>query len=115
MNAMTLVLAAVAILVIILAIVATRSPKREPDYRASFALGAVFLIVYFVGSLSGLYDPSSVFLILGIVFLGWGLANRAKWGKPSGPLTEREKRTRKISIVALAVLVVLGLVVVLLL
>lgn len=102
-------------MVIILAVVAIKSPKREPNYRASFALGAVFLVVYFVGSLSGLYDPSSVFLILGIVFLGWGLANRARWGKPSGPLTEREKRARKMSIIVLAVLVVLGLVVVLLL
>jgi hypothetical protein len=53
--------------------------KRETDYHVLFDTGIVFLFLYFIGGLTGLYEVSSVFNILGLVSLITGLANRINW------------------------------------
>jgi hypothetical protein len=83
--------------------------QKEPDYRSWFIMGTIFVTVYLVGILTGLYEPIPIFLILGLVFTLTGLANYKKWGQPRRLLTESEKKTRITAItIGLAILLILG-------
>ena len=55
--------------------------KRKTDYHVLFDTGIVFLFIYFIGGLTGLYESSSVFNILFLVSFITGLANRINWKK----------------------------------
>ncbi|MGB6680347.1 MAG: hypothetical protein WBF08_03345, partial [Candidatus Bathyarchaeia archaeon] len=37
--------------------------QKEPDYRSWFIMGIIFVIVYLIGILTGLYEPIPIFLI----------------------------------------------------
>ena len=58
--------------------------------------------------LEGSTSMGVTFLLMGAAFALLGLANRDKWGKPPRVLTERERKTRQVTMVVLALLVVLG-------
>ena len=55
--------------------------KREAAYHVLFDTGIVFLFIYFIVGLTGLYEVSSVFNILVLVSFITGLANRITWKK----------------------------------
>ena len=83
--------------------------QKELDYRSWFIMGILFLALYLVGFLTGLYEPIPIFLILGLVFTLTGLANYRKWGQPRRLLTESERKTRITAItIGLAILLILG-------
>jgi uncharacterized membrane protein YfcA len=105
------VLAVIVILGIIAVVYALKRGRiqKEPDYRSWFIMGIIFVTVFLVGSLTGLYEPVPIFLILGLVFTITGLANYKKWGQPRRLLTESERKTRITAItIGLAILLILG-------
>ncbi len=111
------VLAVIVILGIIAVVYALKRGRtqKEPDYRSWFIMGIIFVTVFLVGSLTGLYEPVPIFLILGLVFTITGLANYKKWGQPRRLLTESERKTRITAItIGLAILLILGAIVFLL-
>jgi len=103
---------AVIVLLGIIAVVYTLKrgrTQKEPDYRSWFIMGTIFVTVYLIGILTGLYEPIPIFLILGLVFTITGLANYKKWGQPRKLLTESERKTRITAItIGLAILLILG-------
>jgi hypothetical protein len=63
----------VIILVIyIIQVIRGKITQTEPDYRALFMIGIIFLPL-------GMGSNNRVFLVFSLVFLGVGLANRKKW------------------------------------
>jgi len=80
--------------------------RNEPDYRAFFWMGLVWVIIGGpVIWLIGEFSMSGLFAI-GVIFLAMGLANRDKWGK-EGKLTKQEAKRKVIAVIA-AVLVLLA-------
>lgn len=68
--------------------VKTKGKRKEPDYRAFFMMGAVWLpfgIVFYITS------KNIVFLAMGFVFFITGLANKDKWKKPESAPQNRKK------------------------
>ena len=107
------ILAVIVLLGIIAVIYTLRRGRtqKEPDYRSWFIMGIIFVAIYLIGILTGLYEPIPIFLILGLVFTLTGLANYKKWGQPRRLLTESERRIRITAItIGLAILLILGVV-----
>jgi hypothetical protein len=107
------ILAVIVLLGIIAVIYTLRRSRtqKEPDYRSWFIIGIIFVAIYLVGILTGLYEPIPIFLILGLVFTLTGLANYKKWGQSRRLLTESERRIRITAItIGLAILLILGVV-----
>jgi hypothetical protein len=107
------ILAVIVLLGIIAVIYTLRRGRtqKEPDYRSWFIIGIIFVAIYLVGILTGLYEPIPIFLILGLVFTLTGLANYKKWGQSRRLLTESERRIRITAItIGLAILLILGVV-----
>lgn len=106
-----LVLAIVGLLIVVLAIVflvMRRKEHREPDYRAFFILGVLWLVIGLVEYFTS--RGVSIFFLMGLVFLTIGLSHKNRWGKPRQLLNERQKKMQKIIMIVVTVLVVLGLV-----
>lgn len=102
----------VLILLFIIFVIITIRKKKEmpkPDYRAFFYLGLIFLFVYIIGSLFGRGEPSSIFLILGIVYFTVGLTHKDKWGKKE-PMGLDHKKTVIALIIAGILVFLIGLV-----
>ena len=107
------ILAVIVLLGIIAVIYTLRRGRtqKEPDYRSWFIIGIIFVAIYLVGILTGLYEPIPIFLILGLVFTLSGLANYKKWGQSRRLLTESERRIRITAItIGLAILLILGVI-----
>ncbi|WP_455278771.1 hypothetical protein [[Eubacterium] cellulosolvens] len=105
------ILAAIVLLGIISVIYVLKRGRTqtEPDYRSWFIMGTIFVIIYLIGILTGLYEPIPIFLILGLVFMMTGLANYKKWGQPRRILTESERKIRiTVITISLAILLILG-------
>ena len=110
------ILIAVGVLVVLLAVVgiflARKQKKpREPDYRGWFIMGCIFIAFYVVGWFISDYEPTIAFLTMGVIFTALGLANVKRWGKPRRVLNKYEMRNRKITMIILGILVILGLIV----
>ena len=111
------VLAVIVLLGIIAVVYALKKGRtqKEPDYRSWFIMGTIFVTIYLIGILTGLYEPIPIFLILGLVFTLTGLANYKKWGQPRRLLTDSERKTRITAItIGLAILLILGAIIFLL-
>ena len=111
------VLAVIVLLGIIAVVYALKrdGTQKEPDYRSWFIMGTIFVTVYLIGILTGLYEPIPIFLILGLVFTITGLVNYKKWGQTRRLLTEGERKTRITAItIGLTILLILGAIVFLL-
>ncbi len=105
-----LLVSIVGALIIVLAIVflvMRRKEHREPDYRAFFIFGIVWLVIGIVEYFTS--RDFSVFLVMGLAFLAVGLSHRDRWGKPHRLLNEREIKIQKVIMIVISVLVVLGL------
>lgn len=110
MTNIWLLVSIVGVLIIVLAIVflvIRRKEHKEPDYRAFFILGLVWMLVGIVEFFTS--RDFSIFLMMGLAFLALGLSHRDRWGKPRRLLNEREIKIQKLVMVAIALLVVLGL------
>lgn len=81
-----------------------RGEKHVPDYRTFFILGITWFPLGFV-------LDNSFFWIAGLSFMSIGLANVKKWQKPKpwAELTKAERRSKKIVIFGLGLLVAVGL------
>ena len=110
MSATPWILIAIGVLIILLAVVAlwTRKiPRRPPDYYTFFILGIIWLPV-------GIATGNNALFIMGLVFMALGAAHKKDWEKNKvkwSDLTPEEKKFRKIIIVALAILLMVGVVV----
>lgn len=97
----------VALIIIALGIFAIRESKRSKrptDYYSLFVIGVVWLIF-------GLPTGNEALSVIGAVFVVIGLFHRDKWKKNRvrwSDLSEREKKTKYILIITLAVLLVAG-------
>jgi hypothetical protein len=110
MTNIWLLVSIVGVLIIVLAIVflvMRRKEHKEPDYRAFFILGLVWMLVGIVEYFTS--RDFSMFLMLGLAFVALGLSHRDRWGKPRRLLNEREIKIQKVIMVGIAILVVLGL------
>jgi hypothetical protein len=110
MTNIWLLVSIVGVLIIVLALVflvMRRKEHKEPDYRAFFILGVVWLVIGIVEHFTS--HDFSVFLVMGLAFLGMGLSHRDSWGKPRRILNEREIQIQKVIMIVIAILVVLGL------
>jgi len=84
----------------------TKGKRKEPDYRAFFMMGAVWLpfgIVFYITS------KNIVFLAMGLVFFITGLANKDKWKKPE-PIPENRKKIMISLAIGTALLVLLSII-----
>ena len=76
--------------------------KRDPDYRAFFILGIIFLPIGIATENTGLWGMGAVFMILGAV-------NRNKWkDTPKFSQMEPERRRIKFIIIGLLTMVLLA-------
>ena len=105
-----------AVLLAAVGVMVARKEKqpREPDYRAWFIMGCVFIAFYIVSLFITDYEPALAFLTMGVVFAAMGLAKVKRWGKPRRLLNKKEIRNRKITMMVLGILVILGVVVLIL-
>lgn len=77
-------------IIIALAIMGTyvvmKKRRASPDYRSIFSLGILFVFMYFLEILTRYlftndYEISSIFLIMGGIYIAIGLVNKDKWLK----------------------------------
>jgi uncharacterized membrane protein len=97
-----------AVLVILLAVLFVVRRHRgeqpaEPDYRVFFILGITWLPL-------GISTDNFAFLVMGIVFMIIGIANKDKWPeeKKWSELSSSERSKRLMIILGLALLVMVG-------
>ena len=110
MTNVWLLVSIVGVLIIVLAIVflvMRRKEHKEPDYRAFFILGLLWLVIGLVEYFTS--RDFSIFLVMGLAFIAISLPHKDRWGKPRRRLNDREIRIQKIIMVTIAILVVLGL------
>ncbi len=110
MTNIWLLVSIIGVLLIVLSIVFLvlhRKEHREPDYRAFFILGLVWILIGIVEFFTS--RDFSMFMIMGLVFLVLSLSRRDRWGQPRRLLNDREIRIQKIVMIVIAILVVLGL------
>lgn len=104
------ILIAIAGLLVLLGVFAyfliKKKGRHEPDYYTLFIIGITWLPL-------GLAMENPAFWILGLVFIGVGLANKDKWKKKQKwkVLTKEERKLRLILIIGLTVLLIAGAVV----
>jgi branched-subunit amino acid ABC-type transport system permease component len=111
MTNIWLLVSIIGALIIVLAIVflvMRRKEHREPDYRAFFILGVLWIVIGLVEYFTS--RDVSIFFLMGLVFLTIGLSHKNRWGKPRQLLNEKQKKMQKIIMIFVTVLVVLGLV-----
>jgi hypothetical protein len=101
------IIGALFIVLAIVFLIMRRKEHREPDYRAFFILGIVWIFLGIIEYVTS--RDFSVFMIMGLAFLAIGLSHRDRWGKSRRLLNEREIKIQKIIMMVIAVLVVLGL------
>ncbi len=107
MPATPWIIIAVGVLIILLAAFALWSrkiPRRPPDYYTLFILGIIWLP-------AGIATGNNALFILGLVFMALGATHKKDWKKNKvrwSDLTPEEKRFRKILILVLSILIVLG-------
>lgn len=90
------------IIILLLAAIAyhqLNNKKFEPDYYSLFVIGITWLPL-------GLVLKNNFFFILGLAFLGVGLANKDKWKKPKkfSQLSKKDKNSKLIFIGILSLL-----------
>ena len=81
-----------------------KGTKTEPDYRIFFILGITWIPL-------GISTENTAFLVMGIVFMVIGLANRRKWKEQEkwSELSPEKKKIKLIIIIGLTVLLILGI------
>ncbi len=79
--------------------------KQDPDYRTFFIMGIIWTVF-------GIIPDNQFFLIIGIAFMAIGLLNKNKWKKPKpwNKLSKEEKKLKKLTMIILGILVLLGLI-----
>ena len=103
------ILISVLVLLIILGVIAffMRKKEKQPiDYYNWYIIGLVWLPL-------GIIFQMHFFFILGLVFMGVGLANKDKWKanrRTRKDMTPEQRKFQMILIIALGVLLVLGIV-----
>lgn len=99
---------AVALLLSVISTIVLYKAKRkyEPDYRTMFVLGVLWVLF-------GLVKRNSLFIVVGIPFLLWGIINKGKWSRISQEwkhkLTPSEKNIVYAQVAVVVVLLLLGL------
>ena len=100
----------IGVLIILFAVIAwqaNRIKKRPVDYYTFFIIGIIWLPF-------GIATGNTSLWMLGLIFTVIGLAHRSEWKKNRVrwcDLTEEEKRFKRIIIIALTIVFVLGIVV----
>ena len=107
METIPWILIGIAVLIALLAVIAIillKGKKTKPDYYAFFIIGITWLPL-------GIALGNQPMFILGLVFLGVGLANKSKWKENRQKwenLSKNEKTIRMIILGAGVLLLVLG-------
>jgi heme/copper-type cytochrome/quinol oxidase subunit 2 len=107
MSSLILILLVLGIIMVLLlgvavAWIARKKKRHEPDYRAFFWMGLIWMVFGGIFMLFWNFALNGLFAI-GVIFFAMGAANRDKWKKRK--LTEGEKRLGIIAF-AIGVLVV---------
>jgi hypothetical protein len=94
----------IALFIVFLLVSIFTKKKPEPDYKAFFIIGITWIPL-------GLVFNNNFLSIMGIVFMVLGIANKDKWKKqkPWNKLTKEERKQKKVLIIALGIIVLLGL------
>ena len=97
-------LVALVLLVVMLLVYKRRGEKAEPNYRALFISGIVWLPIGIATKNPGLW-------VMGLVLLIIGLANKDKWGeeKKWSDLSPAERKTKLILVIGLALVLIAGI------
>lgn len=106
----SIVVAVVILAVLAIFVLKRKGWNREVDYRSYFNMGIIWLpfgIVFYLifESLIGLF-----FFIMGLVYLGIGLKNKDKWGKPQ-KISPTYQKAIMIAVLFLVLGVILGIIV----
>ncbi len=110
-SLIAIIIAVAVLLGIIVLIISTRKDqgKKVPNYRVLFIVGLTWIPL-------GISTENPAFLVIGIVLMIIGLANKKKWGKETrwADLSPQAKKTKLFVVVGLSILIVAALVVLLL-
>ena len=99
-----------ALLVIFLAvaiILQRKGIKRPPDYYNLFIIGIMWVVI----GLPWAFEGNYLFILMGIVFSGIGLANQDKWKENRRKwkdLTAQEQKIKKALMIVVGFLIVIG-------
>ena len=110
MSTVLWLIAGIAVAIVLLGVIAIwrlreKGWKHETDYRAFFWIGLVWVLFGIPYTI--IFDYTmNFFLIMGIVFLVMGAANRDKWRKTG--LTPEQMKIRIIAFSAGAVVLLIG-------
>jgi len=92
--------------------VVKKGGKQPTDYYALFIMGITWLpIGIFMSFMDGDSSLGNIFIILGAVYLGIGLAHKKDWKKNHKVLGDKEKKFKRVILIVLGLLFLLGLVV----
>ena len=84
--------------------------KKGPDYYTFLIMGLIWLPIGIIQMITG---GSSIFLIIGIVFVGVGLSHKKDWKKNHVSFSQLPESKRKLGIgliIGLSVLFLLGVI-----
>ena len=95
------------ILVVVFIWRANQIKRRPVDYYLFFILGIIWLSFGLATETIGLWMPGLIFTIISLFHRSEWKKNRVRWCD----FTEEEKRFRRIAIIALTIMFVLGIVV----
>jgi hypothetical protein len=97
-------LVALGLLLVAIAVYRHREGRGEPNYRALFAMGIIWLPVGIAMGNPGLWGMGFVFLIIGLV-------NRDKWGEERkwSDLSPTERRIKLVLLFGLTLLLIVGI------
>ncbi|MFH1977873.1 MAG: hypothetical protein ABIJ92_00935 [Candidatus Aenigmatarchaeota archaeon] len=113
MIELSLIIVAIAALVVIIAVVGAvewkkKEKHKEPDYYIFFLMGLIWVIIGIFSLF--MYDDFefSPLFTLGIIFLAVGLANKSKWKKQKTPLAHSHKMLAVISVLIVVFVIALA-------
>jgi len=95
------------ILILLVAFIWKKKKYKEPDYYGFFIIGLIWSVF---GAVMTIIDNENIFfLLMGVVFLALGAANRKKW-KKWAELGKKEKNYKLMLVGVLAAVVIAVLV-----
>ncbi|HII72497.1 TPA: hypothetical protein HA265_07110 [Candidatus Woesearchaeota archaeon] len=114
MEGIVWIMTAAGVLIVLLGVLfyllVKNKKAHEPDYYTFFVMGLCWTGA---GIPLALTSKNWGFLIMGLIFMGFGLANKKKWKKSHktwGEMDDKQKKVMMVALVILGALVLMGLV-----